>query len=186
MTGIPDEPQRRPDAPPLPGPVEDVQRPRTIISGPPAEDTPAWRPGSAPAERPADLPAATGGATTSVTSFFSQTTRNGRWEVPAVLPVNQAFSEVLLDLREAVVTSPVVELRVSGAFLTCKVIVPPGVPVEWAGGVSLFSDSRADASGTEAGPGWRLRVVHNGAFSDIRVRTLGVGQAEPKWWHKLR
>lgn len=186
MTGIPEESQHRPDAPPLPGPVEDVRRPRTIISGPPAEDTPVWRTDPAPAGHRTDLPARTGQATTSITSFFSETTRNGRWEVPAVLQVNQAFSEVHLDLREAVVTSPVVELRVTGAFMACKVIVPPGVPVEWAGGVSLFSDSKADPSGTEAGPGWRLRIVHNGGFSEIRVRALAVGEVEPKWWHKLR
>ena len=185
MTGNPDD-EHRAEAPPLPGPVEDVQRPRTIISGPPAEDTPAWRADTAPATRPANLPAPSGQATTTVSSYFSETTRNGRWEVGSVLHVQQAFSEVLLDLREAVVTSSVVELRVTGAFMSCKVYVPPGVPVEWAGGASLFSEEKADPAGTEAGPGWRLRVVHNGAFSEIRVRSLAVGELEPKWWRRRR
>lgn len=185
MTGIPED-QHRAEAPPLPGPVADAQRPMTIISGPPAEDTPAWSAHTAPAARPAGLPAPSGQATGTVSSFFSETTRNGRWEVGAVLQVQQAFSEVLLDLREAVVTSPVVEVRVTGAFMTCKIFVPRGVPVEWGGGTSLFSDEKADPAGSAAGPGWRLRVVHNGAFSEIRVRTLAVGELEPKWWRRRR
>ncbi|SOC57059.1 hypothetical protein [Ornithinimicrobium cerasi] len=193
MTGTPDEgqPQQHP-APPLPGPVEDVDRPMTIIGGPAAEDTPPWR--AAPAQPPAyqhgggsaaHLPARTGDPGTSLTGFFSTVRRTGRWEVPAVLSLVQGFSEVRLDLREAVVTSPVVELRIYGGFADCKIIVPPGVDVEWGGGASLFSDEKSDPPGARDPAMWRLKVLHYGAFSEIRVRTLAVGEVEPKWWRKF-
>lgn len=198
MTGTPEERrhQQQPPAPPLPGPVEEVDRPTTIIGGPAAEDTVRWQ--SAPAGPAAvqdGRPAAYqhGGqvaghgksAGTSITGFFSTVRRNGRWEVPAVLSLVQGFSEVRLDLREAVVTSPVVELRVYGAFTDCKVVVPPGVDVEWGGGAALFSDEKADPPRGHDPSMWRLRVLHYGAFSEIRVKTLAVGEVEPKWWKKF-
>jgi hypothetical protein len=192
MTGTPqDREHQQHPAPPLPGPVEDVDRPMTIIGGPAAEDTPRWA--GAPAEPPAyqhagptpHLPARTGAPGTSLTGFFSTVRRTGRWEVPPVLSLVQGFSEVRLDLREAVVTSPVVELRIYGGFSDCRVIVPPGVDVQWGGGASLFSDEKSDPPGAPEPGMWRLRILHYGAFSEIRVRTLAVGEVEPKWWRRF-
>lgn len=200
MTGTPEEAdhQQQP-APPLPGPVEDVDRPMTIIGGPVAEDNPQWRAtprppattgqGSQPTAYQhgghAHLPTPVGTAGTSITGLFSTVRRIGRWEVPPVLSVVQGFSEVRLDLREAVITSPVVELRIYGGFSDVKIIVPPGVHVEWGGGASLFSDEKSDPPGEPDPSMWRLKILHYGAFSDIKVKTLGVGEVEPKWWKKF-
>lgn len=199
MSGTPEERHSTPHqpAPPLPGPVEDVDRPMTIIGGPAVEDTARWQPTAAhePATaRPSQpaayqpggqLPAPANPAGTSITGIFSTVRRNGRWQVPPVLSLVQGFSEVRLDLREAVVTSPVVELRLYGAFTDCRIVVPPGVDVEWGGGAALFSAEKSDPPRGQDPSMWRLRILHYGAFSDIKVKTLGVGEVEPKWWKKF-
>lgn len=207
MTGTPQEPQEqqpqsgygaqpgRSAQPPLPGPADETERPMTIIPGPSAEDTLDWnRPAAPPARVHESQPAAyqSGGQVTphsgegaTITGIFSSVTRDGRWEVPPVLTLVQGFAELRLDLREAVISSPVVELHVYGAFTDCKIVVPPGVGVEFVGGGSLFSDEKAVRVGPVDPTMWRLKVVHYGAFSDIKVKTLAVGEAEKKWWKKF-
>ncbi|WP_298752432.1 LiaF domain-containing protein [uncultured Serinicoccus sp.] len=178
--------------PPLPGPPvtgtgDDVDRPVTIVGGPAAEDSPDWRPGvpseqAGLARRPADPPAP---APARITSFFSSTHRIGRWQVPEVLTVSGGFSETVLDLREAVVTSGVVELRLNDIFSSCKVIVPRGVGVDVQGGSALFSSLSGDYEGVSDPGRWRLTIAHSGAFSSVEIISLDPGEKEPKWWHKL-
>ncbi|ANS79969.1 hypothetical protein SGUI_2573 [Serinicoccus hydrothermalis] len=91
----------------------------------------------------------------------------------------------MLDLREAVVTSPVVELRLNDIFSSCKVIVPRGVGVDVPGGSALFSELKGDYEGVSDPGMWRLTIVHNGAVSSVRVLSLDPGETEPKWWKKL-
>ena len=94
---------------------------------------------------------------------------------------------VTLDLREAVVTSPVVDVTFYGGMSSLKIIVPPGVEVEWGGGMALLSDEKADPPGEVDPTMWRLRVTHYGLMSDVRVRTLAVGETPTKkWWKGLR
>ena len=174
--------------PPAPAPADDVDRPMTIIAGPAAQDSPDWRPdrptghAQPPAGRAADLPVA---PPARITTFFSSTHRIGRWQVPSVLTVSGGFSETVLDLREAVVSSSVVELRLNDMFSSCKVIVPRGVGVDVQGGSALFSSLSGDYEGVSDPGSWRLTIVHNGAFSSVEIVSLDPGEREPKWWHKL-
>lgn len=161
----------------------------TIISGPAAQDSPTWRP-DAPERGAAQPPArATGGEVartgSRITSFFSSTQRIGRWRVPPVLTVSGGFSDTLLDLREAVISSSVVEIRLNEIFSSAKVIVPRGVGVDIAGGTGLFSDLKGDYEGVSNPGMWRLTVSHNGAFSSVHIISLDPGESEPKWWKKL-
>lgn len=192
MTGMPQGQDRQgyaagQPAPPLPvpGPLDETA-PRTIVPGPAAEDSPGWRPAVQPVEQMAarydTSPAST--ARGSINSVLSETKRNGRWEVPAVLTVSQAMSDVHLDLREAVITSPVVEIRVQAMMAELQIVVPPGVQVEWAGGFSLMSSEKADPPRIDDPSMWRLRIVHHGLMNDVRVRTLAVGEGPTKWWKK--
>ncbi|WP_022925929.1 hypothetical protein [Serinicoccus marinus] len=199
MTGTPeeqgpharDEGQPGAERPPLPGPSEATDRPMTIIGGPAAQDSPDWRPeqggagagSDVPAQRRADVPALATPA--RITTFFSSTKRLGRWQVPEVLTLSGGFSESVLDLREAVVSSPVVELRLNDVFSSCKVIVPRGVGVDVPGGSALFSDLSGDYEGVSDPGMWRLTIVHSGAFSSVKVISLNPGEPEPKWWQKL-
>lgn len=171
--------------PPLPGPADETAGP-VLVPGPAAQDSPAWRPDPAPARYEASRPTAysSGAPATSINSFLSDVQRNGRWQVPPVLTVTQGMSDVQLDLREAVITSPVVDIKLYAAMASLKVIVPPGVQVEWAGGVSLMSEEKADPPTYDDPSMWRLRIHHYGAMNSVKVQTLAVGEVPPKWWKK--
>lgn len=198
MTGIPGQGQQQPHEAWPGGPVEGVSGMRPILPDAgqrgPAEDTPGWsavpsqppatQPAPVPAPQPASTPAVATTATPSITGFFSSVRRAGRWELPATLIVNQGFSDALLDLREAVVTSSVVDLKIYAGFAETKIIVPPGVGVDLSGGVAIFSDERAAVGEVDPGA-YRLRVSHYGAFSSVRVITLAVGEEPKAWWKKL-
>lgn len=178
--------------PPLPGPTDEVSAPMTIIPGPAAEDSPAWRPDQhaphtspAPAPYQAQPPAtpAQGASTRTISGLMSEVKRDGRWQVPAVLNLVQGLSDVTLDLREAIVTSPVVEVRLYGLMSDVKIIVPPGVETEWGDGVSLMSAERSDPPGQPDPSLWLLRVTQYGLMSDVKVKRLAPGERPTKkWW----
>lgn len=159
----------------------------------PVEDTPGWtpppveptavQPPSSAYPAAASLPAAAG-ATPTITGFFSSVRRSGRWELPETLTVVQGFSDAVLDLREAVVRSRTVDLKIYGGFAETRIIVPPGVGVDLSGGVALFSDEKATLGSVDPAA-YRLRVSHFGAFSSVRVITMAVGEEPRKWWKRL-
>lgn len=197
MTGTPDQGQQRPDQPWAGGPVEDTGRMQPILPDAglrgPVEDTPGWTP--APVEptsvqpTPSAYPAppsapAAGGTTPSITGFFSSVRRSGRWELPPALTVVQGFSDAVLDLREAVVRSSTVDLKIYGGFAETRIIVPPGVAVDLSGGVAIFSDEKATLGEVDPAA-YRLRISHYGAFTSVRVITMAVGEEPRKWWQKL-
>lgn len=170
---------------PMPGPVDETAwAPRTIVPGPAAEDSPGWSPAARPSGQIA--PASGGQAARTVNSIMSETRRTGRWEVPAQLTVSALMSDVRLDMREAVITSPVVEVKVYAAMAEVEIWVPPGVQVEFDGGLALMSSEKADPPGIDDPSMWRLRIQHSGAMTDVRVRTLEVGEEPQKWWKKKR
>lgn len=199
MTGTPEQGGQRRDEPWASGPVEDTGGMPPILPDAglrgPVEDTPGWTPapgepqptsGQSPSNAyPASssLPAA-GATTPSITGFFSSVRRSGRWELPETLTVVQGFSDAVLDLREAIVRSRTVDLKIYGGFAETKIIVPPGVGVDLSGGVALFSDEKSTL-GVVDPAAYRLRVSHFGAFSSVRVITLAVGEEPKKWWKKL-
>lgn len=116
-------------------------------------------------------------------TFFSTTTRSGRWPVPAVLTIAGGFSETTLDLREADFSTEVVEIRLTDVFSSAEIIVPRGVGVDLAEGTAIFSEVKGDYTGV-SDPGMpRVRIVHTGAFSSVRIHTLAPGEAKRKWWH---
>lgn len=179
--------------PPLPGPVDETSGPMTIISGPAVEDSPAWRPDQhaphtspAPAPYQAHQPAPTGQGTPTktISGLMSDVKRNGRWEVPAALNLVQCMSDVTLDMREAVVTTPLVEIKFYGLMSDVKVIVPPGVEVEWGDGLAVMSDEKADHPGQRDPSMWRLRVTQYSMMSDVKVKTLAPGEKPTKKWWK--
>lgn len=207
MTGMaqgqPDDEQARAQVqpaaarPPLPGPADETSGPMTIIPGPAAEDSPAWRPeqhaphtSPAPAHYQPQQPAPTGegtaAASRTISGLMSDVTRNGRWEVPASLSLIQCMSDVTLDMREAIVTTPVVEVTFYGLMSDLKVIVPPGVEVELGDGLAIMSDERADQPDQPAPGAWRLRVTQYSMMSDVKVKALAPGEKPTKKWWKSK
>jgi hypothetical protein len=189
MTGSAQEPERdRDDLPPLPGPLDETDQQMPVIRpGPAAQDTPTWRPEEhQPVVRRDTSPTQAGELEVSMTGIFSSVKRTGQWEVPPVLSLVQFCADVRLDFREAIVTSPVVEVKLYGAMSDVKIVVPPGVAVDLGSGFSLMSDEKQKGDTFPVDPHmWRMKVKHYGAMSDIKVITLAPGDTESKWWKKF-
>lgn len=184
--------QSVPSAPLLPGPVEATTEIKAYQPPhqPAVQDTPGWAPPSPATRVPSAYPTSrdadhTGELKPAIVGFFSSTKRTGRWEVPPVMTLVEGFADATIDLREAVVTSPVVEMRVYGAFCDIKIIVPPGVGVDLEGGVALFSDAKLKLRDDVDPEAYRLKVSHYGGFASLKVITLAPGEEEPKWWKRL-
>lgn len=64
-----------------------------------------------------------------VSALFSTAARGGRWVVPEALTCVAAFGEVVLDLREALLTDRHVVLTVYALFGRVRIVVPAGVEV---------------------------------------------------------
>lgn len=70
---------------------------------------------------------------TPVLALFARESRDGRWVVPATLPVVAVFGEVVLDLREALLQSQRITVYATVVGGTLELIVPDGVSVETYG-----------------------------------------------------
>jgi len=118
---------------------------------------------------------------TPVVGAFGRDRRDGRWVVPATVPVLAIFGEVVLDLREALLQSErtIVHATVVGG--TLELIVPDGVAVETNGTMMLTRilnrTSRAAATGM---PIVEVRAVAFGGT--IRV----VSPRKSRWLGGLR
>ena len=97
--------------------------------GPAVPAVPAAAAGAVPAPgyRPDDPLVLAAGA--------SSVRRQGRWELPPWVRVSPSLGTVKLDCRQAVVTSPVVEVEVVGSMGSATIVVPEG----WAANVDRVS-----------------------------------------------
>lgn len=73
----------------------------------------------------------------TVTGVFGRETRDGRWVVPASLPVLAVFGEVVLDLRDALLQSQRILIYATVVAGTLEILVPDGVVVEISGSTVL-------------------------------------------------
>ncbi len=64
-----------------------------------------------------------------VTAVFGNAARRGRWVVPGALSCVAAFGDVVLDMREALLTDRHVVLTVYALFGRVRLVVPAGVEV---------------------------------------------------------
>jgi hypothetical protein len=69
----------------------------------------------------------------AVLGVFGQDRRDGRWVVPASLPVLAVFGEVVLDLRDALLQSQRIVVYATVVGGTLEIMVPDGVVVELSG-----------------------------------------------------
>lgn len=72
-------------------------------------------------------------------ALFGSTKRDGRWVVPAKLPVAALFGTVELDLTEAILQRKHITLDVSALCGRLRLIVPEGVEVRITGRTVLSS-----------------------------------------------
>jgi hypothetical protein len=109
----------------------------------------------------ADLPEPSGAAfaasparrpTSFVLSIFGGSDRAGRWRVAERVRVVNIFGGADLDLREATLAAPDVQLTVVSIFGGSDVIVPEGINVELSS-FAIFGGDKLRLQGAEAAPG---------------------------------
>jgi hypothetical protein len=103
-------------------------------------------------------------------ALFSNFTRQGRWRIAGQSRYSAVFGNVKLDLREAVLPGPEVEIEARAVFGTVEVIVPEGVLVELSGGGAL-SSQELNVAGTAADGAPVIRIHHRGVCGSLGVRS---------------
>ncbi len=101
---------------------------------------------SAPAALPAE-------ASQEMTAILSSQKRTGRWRVPPRLAARSVLGECLIELQDAVLTSPVTTIEARTVLGSVTIIVPEGVEVRLSGSVIMGShDSQVSADALPGAP----------------------------------
>ncbi len=140
-------------------------------------DLPGGRdPGSdAAASAPVSAAAAEATATTpgrsKVIGIMSGADTRGRWRVAPKVRAFAFWGSATVDLRDALMESPVVDIHATAIMGGVTVIVPEGIPVELDGWVLMGgSTNRADLDGVVPGAPV-VRVHASGLWGGVDVRT---------------
>jgi hypothetical protein len=118
-----------------------------------------------------------------VAGVFGKDSRDGRWVVPASLPVLALFGEVELDLRDALLQTGRIVIYATVIAGTLHLIVPDGVAVEMNGTAVLtrkINRTPRAAGYGPAGPAGGMPGTGYGGVQDsdqpvIEVRTVAIG-----------
>lgn len=103
--------------------------------------------------------------------LFGDVVRRGRWSLGERLRAVTMFSDVHLDLRDAVVSGNEADITVFHMFGDVNLVVPEGIEVELTG-FAIFGDrelSRAPGPRLQGAPVLHIRVI--GLFGDVTVRS---------------
>jgi hypothetical protein len=123
----------------------------------------------------ADLPAApqtTRQAPAAHRALFSHLIRKGPLRLPERSSYRSLFGTIDLDLRQATIEAPEVELAVHNVFGTVTVLVPDGTDVRIDGGDGLFASIHVDTTTADAVPGAPVVRIHaTGIGGTLNVRT---------------
>lgn len=119
-----------------------------------------------------------------IATIMGETRRTGAWTVPEHLRVVAVMADVKLDLTEARL-GPRTVIDCSAWMAEVRVLVPPGVRLETAGGT--FMGSFTERWGTEddlPSDAPVVRVVGLSVMADVAVKVAAPGQREKKRFKK--
>ena len=138
-------------------------------------DLPAAAPGASPAAVGEGMPVGAGGATAPslVLGILGGGDRRGRWRVPERVTVVNVLGGADLDLRDATLAAPEVEIRVFSLLGGSDVIVPEGVHVE-LGGFAVLGGNDLKLTGPAPAPGApvvRVRAWSLLGGTDVKTQT---------------
>jgi hypothetical protein len=103
-------------------------------------------------------------------AVLSSLVRVGPWELAARTSFRAIFGTIELDLRQATLAGPEIELEISNIFSTVTIIVPEGVSVSVEGGGLLASQVVDMPEAERATDGPRLRIRTSGPGGTLFVR----------------
>jgi hypothetical protein len=115
-------------------------------------------------------------------ALFSNFTRQGRWRIARQSRYSAVFGNVKLDLREAVLPGPEVDIEAKAVFGSVEVIVPEAVLVELSGGGALSSQElKIEGAASDGAP--VIRIHHRGLCGSLGVRSKPklVDQIKDSW-----
>jgi hypothetical protein len=117
-------------------------------------------------------------------ALFSKLVRRGAFELPVHSSWRSLFGTIVLDLREARLEGPEVELEIYNLFGTITVVVPPGVLVDVEGG-GPFASQVLEPPAFVPPPGApRLRIRVSGPGGTLYVRSSEGWRERIKSWSR--
>jgi hypothetical protein len=103
-------------------------------------------------------------------ALLSSLERHGRWRLAPRNRVSAVLGSITLDLREAVLPGPEIEIDARAVMGSVVIMVPEGVQVELTGGAALSSQNlRVEGEPPEGAP--VIRIHHRGALGSLEVRS---------------
>ena len=123
-----------------------------------------------------------------VASVFASSKRAGSWTVPLALEAKVLFGELVLDLRDSVFASDVLDIDVDVKFGQLTVIVPAGSQVENEVHEVLSSSTHSTRDARGIGPiGLLIRLQGRVLLGSIAVKEKppSTGPVRTSFWAKL-
>jgi hypothetical protein len=127
----------------------------------------------------ADLPApgsAVVSASAIVGATLSKTRRQGYWEVPGRLQVSVTLGKVVLDFTQAKLTTPTVDVDVTGTLASIDVFVPAGMRVDISGLATPLGKSQVTGS-SPGDDGPLVRFVGRLTLGTLKARRLSATES---------
>jgi hypothetical protein len=103
-------------------------------------------------------------------AIFSKLVRRGSWEIPERSSWRSLFGTIVLDMRDARLAGPVVELDIYNLFGTVTVLVPAGVQLDVEGGAPFASQVIEPPSRPPPTGAPRLRIRASGPGGTLYIR----------------
>jgi Domain of unknown function (DUF1707)/Cell wall-active antibiotics response 4TMS YvqF len=104
-------------------------------------------------------------------ALFSKLVRRGAFELPARSSWRSLFGTIVLDLRQARLPGPEVELEIFNLFGTVTVLVPAGVLVDVEGGGAFASQVLEPPAWLPPAGAPRVRIRASGPGGTLYVRS---------------
>ncbi len=113
---------------------------------------------SIPVARAASYPAPASGPRVSQITPVGSVKRSGHWRLDRDMEIGTVVGSVKLDLRQAEIAAPVVDMHVRATLGSVKIWIPQGIAVEVDGASVLGSRTIADSAAVPGAPLLRLRI----------------------------
>jgi hypothetical protein len=118
----------------------------------------------------ASLPEEKAATTSTIAAAGGRIRRRGRWRVPRTLKVESAFGRVYLDLSQAVLDHPVVDIELQLGTGKAQITVPRDAVVDFEDLHTGWKDSLYKPRRRSGPGGPRIRISGTMGFGRLRIR----------------
>ncbi|MCD9195289.1 DUF1707 SHOCT-like domain-containing protein [Streptomyces albireticuli] len=118
----------------------------------------------------ASLPAEQPDTTSTIAAAGGRIQRRGAWRVPRILKIESAFGRVRLDLSQAIIEHPVVDIELRLGSGRAKITLPHDAVVDVEGLRTEWKDLhyKVQASSRPGGP--KIRISGTMGFGRLKIR----------------